>query len=340
MKHFLLSLFAVVLSVSLVGCLGGKNKYTDYSFESFDTVTTIIGYEKSKDDFDAVCSEIKSLLTKYHRLFDIYNEYEGINNLCTINATENGKHKRVETDEEIIELIEFSKKIYDISDGRVNIAMGSVLSIWHDYRERGLENPENASLPPIDLLKEAKSHTDIKNVITDKKEKTVFLADSLMTLDVGAVAKGYAIEKVAEHLEKNGVSGYLINVGGNVRAVGKKADKTLWTVGVENPDKTSSKAYVSQEVLRDEAIATSGSYQRFYTVGDKNYHHIIDDETLMPGENFLSVSVICDDAAMADGLSTALFLKTFDEGIELLKNFSSARAVWVFPDGSIREWNG
>ena len=167
---------SVALALCFAGCGNIKTKYTDYSFECFDTVTTIIGYEESKEEFDAVCNDIKSLLMKYHRLYDIYNEYEGINNICSVNYAK----EPLKVDAEIIELLEFSKEMHIISDGRVNVAMGSVLELWHQYREEGKE------LPPEDMLKEAGSHIDINDVIIDKTEGTVFLQDPQMSLDVGA----------------------------------------------------------------------------------------------------------------------------------------------------------
>ena len=327
MKHFILSLITVSLVLCFAGCSDGTTKYTDYSFECFDTVTTIIGYEASKEDFDVVCDEIKTQLMKYHRLYDIYNEYEGINNLCSVNAA----HRALKVDTDIIDLLKFSKEMHTVSGGRVNVAMGSVLSLWHQYREEGI------SVPPENLLKEASKHTDINNVIIDEKEGTVLLADPQMSLDVGAVAKGYAIEKIAGYLEEKGVSGYLLNVGGNVRAIGNRGDNKPWTVGVENPDKFSAKAYIEQVELFNQTIATSGNYQRYYTVNGKNYHHIIDSKTLMPGENFTSVSVICDDAGVADSLSTALFLMPYEEGKQLSEKLGFDEVIWVLPDGTIKK---
>jgi thiamine biosynthesis lipoprotein len=160
-----------------------------------------------------------------------------------------------------------------------------------------------------------------------------------MSLDVGAVAKGYAIEKVAVYLENKGISGYLLNVGGNVRAIGTRGDGKAWNAGVENPDTTSAEPYIAQVGLINQAIATSGNYQRYYTVDGKNYHHIIDSSTLMPGENFVSVSVVCDDAGVADSLSTALFLMTYDEGLELSASLDIDEVIWVLPDGSIKKLN-
>ena len=222
--------------------------------------------------------------------------------------------------------------MHTLSDGKVNIAMGSVLKIWHQYREEG------AALPPEKLLKEASKHTDINDVIINENAGTVFLADPNMSLDVGAVAKGYALEKVAEYLEEKGVSGYLLNVGGNVRAIGNKADGQEWSAGVENPDINSTESYIAQVNLSNEAIATSGNYQRYYTVNGKNYHHIIDSSTLMPGENFTSVSVVCDDAGVADALSTTLFLMSYEDGMELSKKLTLSEVIWVLPDGSIKKY--
>ena len=98
-------------------------------------------------------------------------------------------------------------------------------------------------LPPSDELESASKHTDINSIIINKEEKTVFLSDGYMTLDVGAVAKGYAVEKTAQMLEEKGISGYLINVGGNIRTVGKKNDGTAWRIGIENVKKTATKVY-------------------------------------------------------------------------------------------------
>jgi thiamine biosynthesis lipoprotein len=135
-------------------------------------------------------------------LYDIYNEYEGINNLCTINKSEG----EVATEKEIIDLLLFSKDMYALSEGKVNVAMGSVLSIWHNYRTEGAKTPETASLPPLELLQSAGEHTHIEKVIINKEKNTVCLSDPKLKLDVGAVAKGYALEKCAEKLEEKGIS--------------------------------------------------------------------------------------------------------------------------------------
>ena len=224
----------------------------------------------------------------------------------------------------------YSKEMYYKTDGIMNIAMGSVLSLWHDYRALGKDNPAEASLPPMEKLKEASLHCDIEKMVIDEENSTVTLTDPLMKLDVGAIAKGYAVECVAGMLEEKGVTGYVLNVGGNVRTIGTKGDGTPWTVGIENPDGGDYLAYLK---LSGQSLVTSGSYQRYYYVDGKPYHHIIHPGTLMPSEGFLSVSVVCKDSGLADALSTTLFCLSLEEGIALVEKFPDAQAMWVDEDG-------
>ena len=337
-RLFSLLLAAVWLAVSLplTACQPKAERFSEHSFDYFDTVTTITGYAESRAEFDRMAAEILSELGEYHRLFTIYNRYDGMENLCTVNEVVDGVHRTVKVDGRIMDLLLYAKEMYEKTDGRMNIAMGSVLSIWHDYRETGLDDPANAKLPPTEALQKAAEHTDINNMILDVENSTVFLADPLMTLDVGAVAKGYAVEMVARSLEEQGIDGFVLNVGGNVRTVGEKADGSPWTAGITNPQESEAEqsSYVAYLDLTGESLVTSGSYQRYYSVDGKNYHHIIDPSTLMPAEGYLSVSVVCDSSADGDVLSTALFCMSVEEGRELLRSMNGAEALWILPDGT------
>ncbi|MBR5441991.1 MAG: FAD:protein FMN transferase [Clostridia bacterium] len=319
-----------------------KTKFSSFYFDYFDTATTIIGYTETKEEFDAICSEITTLLNEYHRLFTIYNRYENVTNLVTINDLVDGEHQVVKVAPEIIDMLSFAKDMYNKTNGKVNVAMGSVLSIWHVYRNSGLDDPENAKLPPMEKLAEAQKHTDINNLVIDKENSTVYLADPLMKLDVGAIAKGYAVEKVGEYLEAKGIDGFLINVGGNIRTVGHAGSAdAMWKAGIENPDKNDEeKPYIEYLQIAGESIVTSGSYQRFYVVNGENYHHIIDPETLMPGDKYRSVSVVTNDSGLGDAYSTALFLMSYEEGLKLVEATDNIEAMWVMPDGEQRYSSG
>lgn len=329
-----------LLAVSLSSCGGEKiSRYEAQFINLFDTLTTIVAYTDSREEFTRQAELIRGKLEEYHRLYDIYNDYEGINNIKTIN--DKAGISPVKVDRRIIDLIDYARTWYEKTDGRINIAMGAVLKIWHDYRKAGAENPEEAKLPPIDKLKDASQHMDFSKVIVDREASTVFLQDPEMRLDVGAIAKGYAVEQVAGIAERNGFTSGLISVGGNVRAIGAKVSKvakdkdlTPWSVGIKNPFNDEKKPELHILNLVDMSLVTSGSYERYYTVDGKNYHHIINPETLYPSEYFVAVSIVCKDSGMADALSTAVLNMPYEQGLKFIESLPGVEAMWVMPDGS------
>lgn len=309
-------------------------RYEGNFFSSFDTITSITGYAKSQKEFTRQMELLEKKLQHYHKLFDIYHTYDGINNIKTINDA--AGTEPVKADADIIKLLQLGKEMYQKTDGQINIASGSVLSVWHDYREQGTLEPENAKLPPEDLLKTQANHTDIEQLVIDEKASTVYLKDAEMSLDVGSIGKGYAVQRLSEYAREIGMEHVLISVGGNVCAVGTRADGEPWRVGIENPDTESLQSYVRTVDIADESIVTSGNYQRYYEVDKKRYCHIIDPDTGMPAEHFPSVSVITDDSGIADALSTALFNMEYEEGLSFVESLPDVEALWIMEDGGIR----
>ena len=320
----------LALCLVLAGCgtsTPEKKQYTATFLTLFDTVTTILGRAESQEAFSATAQEIHDELLEYHQLFDIYNDYEGLNNLKTIN--DNAGHAPVEVDSRILDLLEDCKAYYTLTDGRVNVAMGSVLALWHTAREDGINDPQNAYLPDQAALEEATKHCNLDQVILDRAASTVYLADPELRLDVGAVAKGWAAQRVAETAPK----GLLLSVGGNVCATGPKDEAgTAWVVGVQNPD--GEDTYLHTLAITEGAVVTSGDYQRAYAVDGKLYHHIIDPDTLYPGTYWRAVTIVCADSGLADALSTALFLMPREEGQKLLEQ-AGAEALWVDAQGKL-----
>ena len=315
-----------------------QEKFSAYSFDYFDTVTTVTGYAESREAFDKIANGILAELEEYHRLFDIYHTYEGMNNIRTINEVTGGAHRTVTVDSRIIDMLLYAKEMYVVTGGKMNVAMGSVLSIWHEYRADGIDDPDAAELPPTARLLDAAEHMNIDAMVIDEAACTVTLTDPKMKLDVGAVAKGYAVEMVVRSLEERGISGYVLNVGGNVRTVGTKPGGKYWTVGIEDP--FGGDGYISYLALKGEAVVTSGDYQRYYIVDGKKYHHVIDPETLMPSEGIVAVSVLTKDSAQGDALSTALMCMSPEEGMALVRSLDGVEAQWVLPDGTLEASNG
>lgn len=313
-------------------------RYEATFLELFDTITEIVGYAEDKEEFMVFSQEMHDVLEDYHELYDIYNNYSDINNLKTIN--DNAGIKPVKVDERIIDLLIFSREAYEFSDGKINIAFGAVLEVWHDYREAGTDDPENSELPPMELLQEKSMHTDINKMIIDEEASTVFLEDSEMSLDVGAVAKGYATEMTVRSMSKRGFKRGMLSVGGNVRTIGSKDNGAAWNVGIQNPDMYSEQSNLYILKLKDYSLVTSGDYQRYYTVDGKIYHHIIDPETLMPADYFRAVSIICEDSGIADALSTTIYNMPYEQGLALIESLPKTEALWVYKDGSMQQSSG
>lgn len=241
MRRLTANLIILVLVSFLTGCQGiwgsGYQKYSDSFFGNFDTMINVTLYTQNRQQFETYYEEAKERFNELHRLFDIYNEYDGINNIKTIN--DNAGIKPVKVDSEIIDLIAFAKEWHRRTDGKVNVAMGPVLEILHRYREQGRYHPSDSKLPSEKELQEASKYTDINRVIVDRSRGTVYLEDKEMALDVGAVAKGFAVEIVTKELTQEGLKSGVINAGGNIRVIGKPLDQVRqrWGIAVQDPDK-------------------------------------------------------------------------------------------------------
>ena len=324
-------LCALILTLSLLlsGCAGAGEEQKQYSatfLTVFDTVTTILGRDSSEAAFTEKAQAVHDELLRYHQLFDIYNEYEGLNNLKTVN---DHPGEAVSVDKAIVDMLLDCKAYYELTGGRVNAAMGSVLRLWHEAREDGLNDFANAYLPDGEALAQAAEHADWDDVLIDEEHLTVTIADPGLRLDVGAIAKGWSVQRAAETAPE----GLLISVGGNVCATGPKdSTGTPWVVGVQDPDGGDN--YLHTLYLTRGSMVTSGDYQRAYMVDGELYHHIIDPDTLYPGSLWRAVTVVCPDSGLADALSTALFLLPMEEGQKLLDACEST-AMWVDAEGNM-----
>ncbi|TJX15647.1 FAD:protein FMN transferase [Tissierella creatinini] len=345
MKKILSIIMALTMIIGFLGCTK-RPEYTKYSasfFDTFDTITQIVGYTKTEEEFNKYVDQIHNRMLVLHKLYDKYNNYEGINNIKTIN--DNAGLSPVKVDKEIIELILFSKDLYENKARETNIALGSVLKIWSEYRDMAEANPEKAAIPPMEDLIEANEHTDINKIIVDEENSTIFLEDSQMSLDVGAVAKGYATEIVAKELEGEGFSSFIISAGGNIRTIGKPLDniRQRWGIGIQNPDSfiDGSESNVLETVfINNGSVVSSGDYQRFYMVGDKKIHHLIDPKTLMPGDYFRAVTIVTLNSGEADFYSTVAFLLPYEESRKFVESQDGVEALWVMKDGSVEATDG
>lgn len=371
MKLFksLISLTAIIgLLVLMTGCpkVAIREELTKpqgmVNFIFFDTVSYVYSYAgDSQKDFEANGNGVFDILEEYHNLFDIYYEHTGVTNLRTLNLNAGGDAMKV--DEKLIDFLLYAKELYQITHGEMNIMMGSVLSLWHDARENksfeGLycgycrkfspaEDCTDNKCPQPDSTTGAKcqrpvvtfeyelqqraQHISIDALEINAENCTVRITDPNASMDVGALGKGYATEMAAQYLKEQGVSGYVLNIGGNLRLIGTKADGSEWSTGIKNPADTDQYAMIIS--LADTSCVTSGDYERYFTVAGKRYHHIIDKDTLMPATHFSSVSVITPNSGLADALSTALFTMSYEDGLALVEKIGNVQVLWITSDGT------
>lgn len=313
-----------------------KMKFSFDYFDSFDTLVKATGYFFTQEEADKFDKKLAERLKYYDNLFDCHKEHEGVNNVYTINKMA-GKEK-VKVDAALLDLISQSKTLGLKYDSRVNIAFGAVIELWEKSMTEALENDElKAATPDIEVLKERAKYASLNNIIIDKEESTVYITDERTKINLGSVAKGYAVELICNELKEDGFDSVVLSAGGNVKTIGHPNGETKrkWTVGVENPYSASEMKEGDSEIYdilytMDKAIVTSGDYQRyFYGLDNVKYNHIIDTRTLSSARNFTAVTVITKDSGIADFLSTLLFTLTYEEGAEVIKDFPDTEALWI-----------
>ena len=343
MKHNTKRIFSLALAVVLAfsvftGCKAEpkQSKFNGTIWDSFDTIISIVSYNDNQEQFDSLMETAQEKYRYYHKLFDIYNNYPDMVNAKTIN--DNAGVQPVQVEQELFDLIKFSIEWYHRTNGKVNIAMGSVLSIWHDVRTYAEYN-EIPVLPDMEELKEADKHTSIENVVLDEENLTVFITDPECSIDLGAIAKGYATELICDELSEK-YPNFAISAGGNVKVSGHPQDgRNRWGIGIQNPVVDDNYQMVGGNLdlaflYGELSLVCSGGYQRFFVHEGQRYHHLIDPVTLFPKNTYDGVTVLCEDSGMADALSTAIFMLEPQEAIDFMNTIPDAECILVLEDGS------
>jgi thiamine biosynthesis lipoprotein len=346
MKKIISFLLLIFLIFSLFACGNGNGKIQPrsktISSSYFNTLSVIYAYaDIDGSDIEKYSAIAEEILSYYHKLFDIYFEYADFNNVRTINK--NAGKTPVKVNRDLIDFLLYCKELYTLTGGKTNVMLGSVLKIWHDLREDAEDDfgyLDPSELPSEDILSEAATHTSIDLLVINEEESTVYISDPKASLDVGAIAKGYTVDILYDKLKSAGADSVALNIGGNLRTIGLKPDSKPWVTGITNPDKDSDDTVKCKIEIEESSVVTSGDYERFFTSGNKRYHHIIDPETLMPAEYFASVSIITTESALADTLSTALFCMPYDDGLALAESIEGVEVIWIYKDGTLKYTDG
>ena len=349
-----------LISVLIFSCFNNKEKvYTETVDGLFDTVHVISGYDKSEQEFKKKVKFYQEEMEKLHKLYTSYEDFQGINNISTIN--ENAGIKPVKVDRNIIDLLKDTlERNKEISD-KVNIAAGNVIDLWDKAKTEG-------KLPEQSELEKMQKCAKTENIVIDEQNSTVFIKEKCTKLNLGAVAKGYAVEQVTKKMEKAGMTSFIISAGGNVKVVGKrkipkkeseitdlKSCKDQFCIGIALPLYNDNKIdkrntynnrkndYLAKIATENMSIVTTGNYQRYFVMDNKVYGHVINLETLKPEDSFASVSVITEDSGLADFMSTTLFLLSYEEGKALIEKMGKKEkidVIWAMKNGDVMSSEG
>ncbi|MBI4824904.1 MAG: FAD:protein FMN transferase [Nitrospirae bacterium] len=321
-KAFMFVVFSILL---LTGCTKEERVFKKTRTEMFTTVTITVvsdSDKKAEEAIDAGFAEIK-------RIGELINYYSPDSELTAINRAA-GKNP-VKVSKDTLDNIMKAIHISDVTAGAFDPAIGPVIKLWGFSKD-----PSKRFVPDKDAVSNALRLIDYKKVKINEATSEVYLEDAGMELDLGGIAKGYGADKAIEVIKAKGITAALVAIAGDIKGYGRRPDGQSWRVGVQNPrPKTDKKSptltkggeggfdddILTALYLTDQAVSTSGDYERFFTQDGKRYHHIIDPKTGFPSESqAISVSVIAPQGYISDGISTGVFVLGSQKGIALLES--------------------
>ncbi len=308
----------LIFILLLSGCTF-HNKKTNLTYTDvlYDTIISIQILDAADETLLEECAD---LCKKYDLMFSRTNPESEIYKI------NHAKGKPVEVSDDTISIIESGIYYSQVSDGAFDLTIGSVSSLW-DFKS------EEKSIPSKNSIENAVSHVDYNKISINGN--TVQLADPEMMLDVGALAKGYIADRLKDFLIENGIENALINLGGNIYALGHNMNGSSYNIGIQKPFDESGQPITSVKIS-DKTIVTTGIYQRYFEKNDQLYHHIIEPKTGYPCENNLfSVTIVTDSSLTADALSTTCFLLGFDKGMKLINELDNVDAIFITNDNEL-----
>ena len=314
---------------SLKGESGGLSevkllKQTRMIMGTFAEVTVYSNDEKTAG------KAIEGALDEMGRMDRIMSNYKKDSELSRLNR--NAVKAPVPCSAELLDVIEKSQYYSELSDGAFDITISPFVALWGFFDEKG-------HIPPNKEIERLLPAVSYKNIIISKsgdskKPSTVFLKNTQTQIDLGAIGKGYAVDKALEIIKNFGIDNACVNLGGNIYVLGASAGKNTWKIGVQHPrNKDEILGYLE---LKNEATATSGDYERFFEIKGKRYSHIINPKTGMPVNGIIAVTIVAPTGTEVDALSTSAFVLGPEKGLKLIKKIPNADALIAYEkDGGI-----
>lgn len=324
-KNIFSLILLVIISITYTGC--SKNQTEPTSVEPISKEGVVLGTVCKVTIYDQSSRDV--LEKAFNRLSEIEDKMtinKETSELINVNLKAGKDYVKVSSD--TFDVIKKSLYYSELSKGKFDISIGPIVKLWNI-------GTDQARVPSDAEIKAKLPLVNYKNILLDEKNEKVMLKEPGMIIDLGAIAKGYAADEVEKILLENGVKHALINLGGNIYAMGSKPDNTKWKLGIQDPESTRGE-YLGIIEVENTSVVTSGVYERYFEQNGKRYHHILDTHTGYPVSNSLvSVSIIASRSVDADGLSTSTFALGLDEGMKLIESLKNVDAIFVTSDHKV-----
>ena len=315
---------AVVL-LALVSAVAAPAR-AEWHGRAIDLMGTRVSVELWHEDEAAGTALVETVLEEYRRIDRAMSTYRDDSEISALNAAAADAPFAVSA--ELFDLIATAIGISRASDGAFDISYESV-GYLYDFRTRQRPDAEQiaAALPAVDY----------RGIVLDAERQTVRFAAPGMRINLGGIAKGYAVERGAALLSAAGIEHALLSAGGDTRVIGDRRGQP-WIVGIRHP--RLDDAVVTRLPIVDEAISTSGDYERFFEEDGRRYHHILNPATGEPTDSSISATVIGPDATLTDALATTVFVLGAAQGLALIDAFAGYEAIVVEPTGRLSYSSG
>jgi FAD:protein FMN transferase len=325
-KSYLVYLAVGIILVGLFLVIGRGLKEVKRTEFLMDTIVSSEIHVKSRQQGEEA---LDLAFSEMARLENILDRFIATSEVAAINRAAGTSPVTVSA--ETFDVIRKSLQVGEQTAGAFDITIAPLMRLWNF-------GGENVSIPGEEELAEARKLVNYQKVQLNAADSSVFLTDTGAQLDLGGIAKGYIVDRAADILIAHGITSASIDGGGDIRVIGSKPGGNPWRIGVRHPrDRRDIIAIVN---LHNQAIVTSGDYERFFMVNDVRYHHILDPATGMPARGVISVTVIAPDAFTADAWSTALFVLGLEAGMKIIEELPEIDAILITDDEEVHISSG
>ncbi|AZK44926.1 FAD:protein FMN transferase [Paenibacillus lentus] len=296
------------------------------TFFIFDTVVNVKIYDNraTREHFNEIEALLKDIDSKISRTLESSEIYQ-----VNVNSGKSAVKVSSETFELVIKALDYAKR----TDGKFNPAIGNLVTLWNIGHE-------NAKVPDANLIEAARTLNDYRLIDLNQDTQEIYLQKEGMAIDLGSIGKGYAADAIYDYLQEQGFSSAIIDLGGNIYAMGQKPGGKMWNIGIQDPDKNRGNSIGTLQV-EDKTVVTSGIYERFFIEDGKLYQHILDPETGYPVDNGISsVTVVTKHSTDADALSTTLFVLGIEEGLKFIEDTPDTEALFISKEQKLYATSG